>query len=55
MLQSVPSSDAYKPRNSRISLSVGFFSAPLTTLWIGGNKIGVEGAKFIAAALPQVR
>ena len=30
-------------------------NAPLTNLDIRGNKIGVEGAKFIAAALPQVR
>jgi hypothetical protein len=30
-------------------------SAPLTDLNIGYNEIGVEGAKFIAAVLPQVR
>ena len=53
MLQSVPSSDAHKPRNSRISLSVGFFSAPLTTLNISYNSLGVEGAKAIAGALPR--
>ena len=53
MLQSVPSSDAHKPRNSRISLSVGFFSTPLTTLNLYGNEIGVEGAKAIAGALPR--
>ena len=31
------------------------FNAPLTNLDISWNKIGVEGAKFIAAVLPQVR
>jgi hypothetical protein len=38
-------------------ISVGFYlvSAPLKTLNLQGNEIGVEGAKFIAAALPQVR
>ena len=30
-------------------------NAPLTNLDIGGNWIGVEGAKAIAAVLPQVR
>ena len=34
---------------------VGFFKAPLTDLNIRDNEIGVEGAKFIAAVLPQVR
>ena len=28
-------------------------NAPLTTLDVGGNEIGVEGAKAIAAALPR--
>jgi hypothetical protein len=31
------------------------FSAPLTNLNLLGNQIGVEGAKAIAAVLPQVR
>jgi hypothetical protein len=31
------------------------FSAPLKTLDLRFNQIGVEGAKFLAAALPQVR
>ena len=53
VLQSAPSSDAHKPRNSRISLSVGFFSTPLTDLDLHYNGIGVEGAKAIAAALPR--
>ena len=53
MLQSAPSSDAYNPRNSRIFLSVGFFSTPLTTLILYENYIGAEGAKAIAAALPR--
>jgi hypothetical protein len=53
MLQSAPSSDAQKPRNLRISLSVGFFSAPLTDLNLQDNGIGVEGAKAIAAVLPR--
>ena len=44
------------PKNRELTDSLdGLVSAPLTTLWIGGNKIGDEGAKFIAAALPQVR
>jgi hypothetical protein len=30
-------------------------NAPLTNLDISGNAIGVAGAKFIAAVLPQVR
>ena len=38
-----------------IFLRVGFFKAPLTDLDISENKIGVEGAKFLAAALPKVR
>ena len=41
------------PSNSLISFSVGFFSAPLTDLNIRENKIGVEGAKAIAAVLPR--
>jgi hypothetical protein len=32
---------------------VGFFKAPLTTLNIGYNSLGVEGAKAIAGALPR--
>jgi hypothetical protein len=34
---------------------VGFFKAPLTNLNLMMNRIGVEGAKAIAAVLPQVR
>ena len=50
MLQSVPSSDAYKPRNSRISLSVGFFSTPLTSVNLLGNDIGEAAADVVRAA-----
>ena len=44
-------------RNYHFRISVGFYlvSAPLTDLDISQNRIGVEGAKFIAAVLPQVR
>jgi hypothetical protein len=39
----------------RISVGVYLVSAPLTDLDISRNEIGVEGAKAIAAVLPQVR
>ena len=51
MLQSVPSSDAYKPRNSRISLSVGFFSTPLKSLSIGANRLGDESVSALCESL----
>ena len=50
MLRSVPSSDAHKPRNSRISLSVGFFSAPLNSVNLLGNDIGEASADVVSAA-----
>ena len=34
---------------------VGFSKAPLKTLNLWNNQIGDEGAKAIAAVLPQVR
>ena len=51
MLQSAPSSDAHKPRNSRISLSVGFFSTPLKSLSISRNKLGHEGVSVLCESL----
>ena len=43
--------------NPLLRVSVGFYlvSAPLKTLNLMSNKIGVEGAKALAAVLPQVR
>jgi hypothetical protein len=38
-----------------IALVEALVNAPLTNLDIGRNDIGVEGAKAIAAVLPQVR
>ena len=45
MLRSVPSSDAHKPRNSRISLSVGFFSASLKRLKLNYSELPIDELK----------
>jgi hypothetical protein len=50
------SSKRLQPTDAIIIASLmSMVNAPLTDLNIGYNEIGVEGAKFIAAVLPQVR